>query len=422
MQLNIKLNIVAIPLSVAIIIVVCIIAYAAYDMYESWHRLSYIPGPPSAGISSWWLLSHTLRRRRYMALYEATQQYGALSMHLRACGDPDEIKRIYSVRSPYIRGSIYEASRFDPSSENLVSERDETNYNALRIKKPQFSGKDIDDLEHTVDSMVLKLLDLRTQVVNFAEGANRIPMDLAGKAQYFTLDVMSTIEWGETFGNLEADCDVYGYIAMLSYGMPSMMVLCLFPTLLRILQSSFARWLMPDDQEVVGFGKYVSTLLVAMVAGSDTSATAIRATMLYLIASPVAYRKLKAETKLAVQEGRVSAPVITDDEARELLYLQAVIKEGLRIFPPPPHLLSNETPREGDTVCGHKVPGGTQIAVIMWAISRNREVFGDDADTFRPERWLEAEEATLKGMNACLDFFSSPGDGSVWGKILHSWN
>src|SRR4051812_27726746 len=63
-----------------------------------------------------------------------------------------------------------------------------------------------------------------------------------------------------------------------------------------------------------------SALLVAMVAASDTSATAIRATILHIISSPVAYQKLKAETKLAVQEGRASYPVITNDEARQLPY------------------------------------------------------------------------------------------------------
>jgi hypothetical protein len=83
-------------------------------------------------------------------------------------------------------------------------------------------------------------------------------MDVAVLAQYFTLDVVSTIGWGESFGNLEADRDVHGYVAMLTNGMPKMMVLCLLPTPLKIMQSSLVRRFMDDDQEVVGFGKFVT--------------------------------------------------------------------------------------------------------------------------------------------------------------------
>ncbi|KAI3325275.1 benzoate 4-monooxygenase cytochrome p450 [Xylariaceae sp. AK1471] len=452
-----ELDTVVSQLRIVAILFIFIAVYSAYRTYESWRRLSHIPGPPSTGISSLWVLIHTLRRRRYMALYEASQQHGPLIRiapnHL-ACGDPDEIKRIWGVRSPYIRGAIYHASRFDPSSENIVSECNDARHNELRAKTAAgFSGKDIDNLEQTVDSVVVKLLDLINRKY-VDKGTNRTPMDIAVLAQYFTLDVVSTLGWGKSFGNLEADRDVYGYVAMLSNGMPNMMVLCLFPGLLKILQSPLTRWFMDRDQEVVGFGKFVSmadkivrdrlqlkndgardmlgsflshglaadeaqsTLLVAMVAGSDTSATAIRATMLHIIASPVAYRKVKAETKLAVQEGRVSYPVITTDEARQLPYLQAVIKEGLRMFPPAPHLLSSETPVEGDTICGQRVPGGTQIAVIMWALARDRRVFGDDADTFRPERWLEADETSLKKMNSCVDLFFKAGKWQCLGKDI----
>jgi hypothetical protein len=63
--------------------------------------------------------------------------------------------------------------------------------------------------------------------------------------------------------------------------------------------------------------------------GSDTTATAVQTTFLYLITNPRVLSKLRAEIAAA----SASVP-ITDAEARKLPYLQAVIKEGLRIWPP----------------------------------------------------------------------------------------
>ena len=96
------------------------------------------------------------------------------------------------------------------------------------------------------------------------------------------------------------------------------------------------------------------------LAGSDTTATAIRATLLYLITTPRVLWRLRAEIDEAVNNSRISNP-IKDSEARALPYLQACIKEGLRIFPPTVGLLSKRVPPEGDTLNGVFLPGGTDI-------------------------------------------------------------
>lgn len=51
-------------------------------------------------------------------------------------------------------------------------------------------------------------------------------------------------------------------------------------------------------------------------------------------------------------------------------------------------LLMKEVPPEGDTIDGIFVPGGTRIGHNTQGIMRRRDIFGDDADIFRPERWL----------------------------------
>lgn len=70
----------------------------------------------------------------------------------------------------------------------------------------------------------------------------------------------------------------------------------------------------------------MSEALFSMIAGSDTTASAIRATMLYLITTPRVYQKLKQVVTEAVRSGRVSSP-IKQDEAKEIPYLQVSISK-----------------------------------------------------------------------------------------------
>ena len=85
--------------------------------------------------------------------------------------------------------------------------------------------------------------------------------------------------------------------------------------------------------------------------------------MFNIISNPKAYSKLMAEIDAAVADGRIPGrdKVITDSVGRELPYLQACIKEALRWLPPIAGLLPKQTPPEGDTICGHFVPGGVSI-------------------------------------------------------------
>jgi len=93
--------------------------------------------------------------------------------------------------------------------------------------------------------------------------------------------------------------------------------------------------------------------------------------------------------------------VISNDLARKMPYLQAIIKEGLRWFPPVTGMLYKQVPPEGDEWKGVKLPPGAQVSWCVVGVMRSKEFWGDDADEFRPERWLDVEsEAKLKEMDA----------------------
>ncbi|RDW77740.1 cytochrome P450-10 [Coleophoma cylindrospora] len=124
-----------------------------------------------------------------------------------------------------------------------------------------------------------------------------------------------------------------------------------------------------------------------IVAGSETTANALSGMLARLIYNPDVYAKLCAEIRGAFKEEKD----IRYEALSALPYLNAVIEEGLRIHPPVPTGLLRTVPKEGDTVDGYWVPGGTAVSVGSWAASHNSENFVDP-DSFIPERWLESND------------------------------
>lgn len=154
-----------------------------------------------------------------------------------------------------------------------------------------------------------------------------------------------------------------------------------------------------------------------IVAGSDTAANAIKMTVSRLAASPRVSSLLQKEIHSAVLDGRLS-DTCTSKQASRLPYLQAVIWEGLRINPPFGGLIMKEVGPDGDTVNGRHIPGGTRIGHSTWAVTHDSSVFGDDVDTFRPERWLEADEETKARMKKHAELVFGSGRWACPGRSV----
>jgi hypothetical protein len=140
-------------------------------------------------------------------------------------------------------------------------------------------------------------------------------------------------------------------------------------------------------------------------------------TLLCLITTPTSYTTLQKEIDSAIRNGKISHP-IAESEAKKLPYLQAVIREGLRMYPPVTGLGSKQVPKGGDLINGHFVPEGTQVGTNYFGLMRCKEVWGNDADVFRPERWLEADEERLRVMNGVVDLTFGYGKYSCLGKPI----
>jgi cytochrome P450 len=156
--------------------------------------------------------------------------------------------------------------------------------------------------------------------------------------------------------------------------------------------------------------------LVQIIAGSDTTASALRTIMADVMTNLDVYRRLQSEIDQGIADGRISTP-ITDAEARKLPYLEGCIKEGLRIWPP----ITGVMPRISDqdaTVCGVHVPAGTNVAWSAHAALRDKEVFGADADFYRPDRWIRATEEEYRLMDNSVDLCFGSGRWGCLGRPI----
>lgn len=83
------------------------------------------------------------------------------------------------------------------------------------------------------------------------------PIDFGRRAQYFTLDVISTVAYGFPFGFLATDTDVYQYIETSEKAVLAAMVVTVYPWLNHILTSSFMKSILPSATDPIGFGKII---------------------------------------------------------------------------------------------------------------------------------------------------------------------
>jgi cytochrome P450 len=129
-------------------------------------------------------------------------------------------------------------------------------------------------------------------------------------------------------------------------------------------------------------------------AGSDTTAISLRSIIYYLLKNPQCKKKFISEIDERKKRGKLSDPVKLE-EANEMPYLQACMYEALRLHPAVGMSLPRVVPADGIEIDGKFLPAGTIVGVNPWVVHRDQEVFGEDVETFRPERWLERDRSDM---------------------------
>ena len=145
-----------------------------------------------------------------------------------------------------------------------------------------------------------------------------------------------------------------------------------------------------ESGQKLGKEELTAEALTQLIAGSDTTSNTSCALLYHCLTHPEVVSKLQQELDEALPD--IDA-VPTFAVVRDLPYLDAVIKEAMRIHSTSSLGLPRITPPgPGITLCGHHFPQGTVLSVPAYTIHHSKEIWGPDADEFRPERWEKATE------------------------------
>ncbi|KAL8995750.1 MAG: hypothetical protein Q9169_004578 [Polycauliona sp. 2 TL-2023] len=341
---------------------------------------------------------------------------------------------------------------------SLFSTTDEVYHAQLRRSvNSAFSMSALIHYEPFVDEATAKFLE-QTEVLFSSKHAI---CDLAQWLQWYAFDVIGAITYSRRHGFIDEASDIDGMVGYLGWlfsyvaPLPFLDVLLLKNPIIRILDRF---GLNPFSFAVVDFAKarmgerlaeideakrsgsslkmassvergdllsmflrakeanpiffhdgWVLTLAVSMAfAASETTGISLAAVFHYLLQNPECYHKLLEEIDIAARLGLIEegpAGLVSWAESQKLPYLDACIKEAFRLHPAVGLLVERVVPPSGVHICGEHIPAGTIVGCNAWVIHRRPEVFGDEVDAYRPDRWLEASKEKRKEMDGTMFHF-----------------
>ncbi|KAH9330482.1 hypothetical protein KI387_002590, partial [Taxus chinensis] len=126
-----------------------------------------------------------------------------------------------------------------------------------------------------------------------------------------------------------------------------------------------------------------ATAMIMLLGGTDTSSVALEWALSLLLSHPHALEKAQDELDSKIGRNRV----VVESDIRQLNYLQAIMKETLRLHPPAPLLVPHQS-TEACIVGGFHIPAGTTLIINAWVIHRDEKVWNRPLE-FIPERFME---------------------------------
>jgi len=134
-----------------------------------------------------------------------------------------------------------------------------------------------------------------------------------------------------------------------------------------------------------------------LLAGKDTTTFSLTWVLVNLNRHPEVLAKLRAELKEnlpGLLTGEIDVPTMED--LQQLPYLEAVVKESLRLYA----IATTRVPNKSVTLSdGTFVPFGCAVMMPSYAAARLTSVWGEDASEYKPERWIDAKTGKVKAVS-----------------------
>lgn len=424
--------------------------------------LNDLPAPFPAQFSNLWLLSVVRRGNRYERMDEIHKKLGPIVRiqpnHV-SIADDDAIQAIYGHGNGLLKSEFYDA--FVSIRRGLFNTRDRHEHSRKRkLVSHTFAPKSVVQFEpyikENLELWATKWDELADKSTN-TDGMAHV--DCLDWFNYVAFDTIGDLAFGSPFGMLKAGADIAEVrkspnsppvyepaVEILNRRGELSATLGCYPQLkpyAHLLPDPFfsqgveavknlagiaiarvqERLQNPPDinrtdllarlqegrdekGEPLGIEELTAEALTQLIAGSDTTSNSSCALLYHVVRTPGVLDKLRKELNAAAPD---TEQVVPDFEAiRNLPYLEAVINETLRHHSTSGIGLPRQIPldaKKGLEIRGRYFPPGTVLSVPTYTIHHSTEIWGADANEFRPERW---ESVTPRQKNAFIPFSYGP--------------
>ncbi|KAF5334742.1 hypothetical protein D9758_016895 [Tetrapyrgos nigripes] len=404
------------------------------------HPLAGVPGPFIARITKLWTYRITASGELARAMRKLHDEYGPVvrtGPNEVSFIDGDAVNAIYGTNG-LPRGKFYTIRTEPGSPTNLLFTTGQTHQRRRTRWNRALGTESLKNYDDIIARQTEELLDVLAQ-----DSKDGKPIDLTRKFQHYTFDVMSDVAFGRRFGVTKSD-DSAGYVKFILDFSESINILAwlpwafeaagVIPHIAKVKKQllGFARelatsraqagatqkdiWYHLMDEEDKETQKptmpeVVADGILAIIAGTDTSAAAMSSAVWFVLRHPENYKMLQKE----INEDFAQNP----DVRGELPYLSACITEALRLHPPNATGGPRQVPRDGPgkVILGKYLPQGTQVIVPPYSVHRNPNNFSSPTQ-YLPERWLPGSKSKFPNHRSETFIPFSHGAASCVGRAL----
>ncbi|KAJ9604176.1 hypothetical protein H2200_011010 [Cladophialophora chaetospira] len=428
--------------------------------------LNHIPGPALAPFSNLWRFLVVWGRRPELEHIRLHEKYGPLvrlGPRVVSVADPAAISVIYALNAGFVKSGFYPVQQTIAKGRRLYtmfSTTDEKFHAKLRrAVSNAYAMSTLVQFEPLVDSTTLAFLDQLEKRFADRVGPDGV-CDFSTWLQFYAFDVIGELTFSKRLGFVERGEDVDGIIKNLEWLLNYAAIVGQLPFLDRIFLknpvrlfasqiglissstpvATFARNRVAarqdveqgeekpgsspgskpgrrdflsrfteahhKDREFISRERVLALTVANMFAGSDTTAISLRAIFYYLLRNPEDMENLMKELEQIKDDSANADGMFNWNSVKDLPYLSAVVKEGLRCHPAAGLTLERIVPPQGITICGRFIPGGTIVGCSAWTVHRS-PLFGAHPEQFRPKRWIEASTEQKRLMENSLFTFGA---------------
>ncbi|KAJ5415823.1 cytochrome P450 [Penicillium sp. CMV-2018d] len=407
------------------------------------HRLKGYPGPFAARLSKAYAFSLQWKNFQYFSeQIDLRQKYGdyvrtepSLTALVPTFEGPREITifhpsavpLIYGPQSPCKKSAWYhQVSRHDNET-SINTTRDPASHRLRRRawdRGLSLKGISASDLYLALKTYEPHVNFKSNVLVRQLLSQGNQPVDMAQWTMFYSFDVIGLVGFGEDFNQLESGLEHYAIrgvhdqmfmigllnqIPWLSYPLNALQPLSGGFGLFKIYCNNMVKkcalkyqklhdntprdvisWLLKAQSENDRSAPPTAKALaedgnVLILGGSDTTGNTLACVLHYLVANKSVYKKLQQQLDdIFPNRGRSYEYA----EVRRLPYLDAILKETMRLKPAVPGGQPRVTPPEGLQIGDTWIPGDINVLVPQYALQRDDRFFHRAAE-FLPERWLE---------------------------------